>query len=230
MDRKGRYLGLSQIDGTYNINEIPQNISTNNAGWNCGTCKNNWNATYRDIQDGTWCPYCKNKTEQIVFDFLNSINPNLIIVRQYTFESCRNNATNKLLKFDFMIYVNGYNYRIIIEVDGRQHIEETRFGDHHKIQRYDVFKMIKAYNTNHHLIRIYQEDVYYNRIDWKTILYNTIYNIFAGSVNLVPQFISRDSHFYDEHKRLLEENYRKDNIDMLLIDDEIENIEMGGEI
>jgi very-short-patch-repair endonuclease len=105
-----------------------------------------------------WCPYCVNKTEQIVFDKLQPIYNNL--QQQYKVDWCKNIT---YLPFDFVLE----EQKIIIELDGRQHFEQVRNWDNpDKTQERDKYKMKQANNNGYSVIRLLQEDVYYDTYQW----------------------------------------------------------------
>ncbi len=64
---------------------------------------------------------------------------------------------------------------LIIELDGRQHFKEIRnWGDPVVRTQTDIYKMKCAINNGYSVIRILQEDVYYDRHNWKNVLTNHI--------------------------------------------------------
>jgi hypothetical protein len=89
------------------------------------------------------------------------------IGKQCKFDWCKNEETNKHLPFDFGIE----ELKILIELDGRQHFEQLYNWDSpEKIQERDKYKMTKANENRHTIIRILWDDVYYNKNDWKNKL------------------------------------------------------------
>ena len=121
------------------------------------------------INQGSWCPYCVNKTEQKLYDKLIILYPTL--QQQFKVEWCKNKT---FLPFDFVIPEN----KIIIELDGRQHFEQVRnWDDPKKTQENDKYKMKCANDNNYSVIRILQEDVFYDSYDWLSELNNNIKDI-----------------------------------------------------
>ena len=119
-----------------------------------------------NISNGKWCPYCKNKTEGILNEWLNE-NYNHIIHQAY-FDWCKN---INYLPFDFLLK----NYKLIIELDGIQHFEQvSNWKNPEETQKRDKFKMKCALENNYSIIRIKQEDVLFNKINWKSILQEKI--------------------------------------------------------
>ena len=126
-------------------------------------------STPSNITKGCWCPYCVNKTEQKLYDILIKNYPTL--QQQYKVEWCRNTT---YLPFDFVLEDN----KIIIELDGRQHFEQVSNWDSpDKVQKRDKYKMKYANDNNYSVIRILQEDVFYDTYDWLSELNDNIKDI-----------------------------------------------------
>ena len=141
---------------------------THNKYWfDCNKCNREFNSGIANIVSGSWCIFCKNKTEGILLDWLNekykSIN------YQVLFEWCKN---KRRLPFDFLIE----EFNLIIELDGIQHYKQVScWKSPEENQIIDKFKMEKALKNNYSIIRIKQEDIWFNKIDWKNILIRHIY-------------------------------------------------------
>jgi very-short-patch-repair endonuclease/DNA-directed RNA polymerase subunit RPC12/RpoP len=139
----------------------------------CNTCQNIFNQSIYNITLGNnWCPFCCNKTESLIYDFLVNFFPD--IIRQFKIPSAKNILTGRHYKYDFCIP----SKLLIIEVDGEQHFKDMnvwykKSSDQIEI---DIIKMKLAIENNYKIIRISQEDVWKNKIDWKNILLNTINN------------------------------------------------------
>lgn len=74
-------------------------------------------------------------------------------------------------KYDFILEA----FKIILEVDGRQHFQQVSNWQAPETQHENDFqKMITAKENGYSVIRIFQEDVYNNKMDWKTFLKNNI--------------------------------------------------------
>ena len=136
--------------------------------FNCD-CKHEFKSSLNNINQNKWCPYCKNKTEKIIFEKLITYYPNLI--HQYKVEWCKNKT---YLPFDFAIE----NKKIIIELDGRQHFEQVNnWRDPIEQQSIDKYKMNCAINNCFSIIRLLQEDVIDSTYDWFNELKYNIENI-----------------------------------------------------
>ena len=137
-------------------------------------CGHNFSSSLSDITTGTWCPYCINKTEQKLYEKLLLIYPELI--QQYKVEWCKNIT---YLPFDFCIE----EYKIIIELDGKQHFEQvSNWKPPEKNQERDKYKMICANDNNFSIIRILQEDVFYDTFDWVDEIKQSIQKIIDDKI------------------------------------------------
>lgn len=109
------------------------------------------------------CPLCNNSSESLLYDkiidYYNNIN------REYLF---KNIAEIKTYPFDFLLD----EYKIIIELDGKQHFEYVEFfkSDVVERQRIDFLKMMFAMKNGYSIIRIYQPDILNINFDWLSIL------------------------------------------------------------
>jgi very-short-patch-repair endonuclease len=109
----------------------------------------------------TWCPDCKNKTEKILYDFLREKFLN--VESQFKAEWCKSEKTNKYYPFDFLLE----DYKIIIELDGEQHFKQVgSWKSPEHTRKRDIHKMKKANENGYTIIRLLQDDVYYNKNNW----------------------------------------------------------------
>ena len=126
-----------------------------------------------------------NKTERLIHEFLLNNIYNLEITNnnldQYLTSWCKNPDTGKCLPYDFYIeLVNGK--KIIIECDGRQHYKEHSLYHRNdwtleKQHDRDIFKMKKALENNVSIIRVHQEEVWNDAINWEKELTDAINEI-----------------------------------------------------
>jgi very-short-patch-repair endonuclease len=138
------------------------------------------------IKMGYWCPYCVNKTEQKLYDKLSPLYPTL--QQQFKVNWCKNKT---YLPFDFVIPEN----KIIIELDGRQHFEQVRnWDDPKKTQENDKYKMKCANDNNYSVIRILQEDVFYDTYDWLSELNDNIKDIIKNK-KIQNIFMCKDNEY-----------------------------------
>ena len=129
--------------------------------------KNHNNVTnFTKFITGYRCPKCLYKTEQIVNKFLEENYKN--VIHQAKFNWCKNKT---YLPFDFLLD----DQKLLIEVDGKQHfIQVSNWISPEKTQERDIFKMKLAIDHDYSIIRISQEDIYNNTIDWKEMLKKNI--------------------------------------------------------
>jgi very-short-patch-repair endonuclease len=138
----------------------------------CCDCSKIFETQLSDATKGVWCPYCVNKTEQILFDKL--IKTHILLLRQFKVDWCKNVTTNRFLPFDFAIE----ELKIIIELDGKQHFEQiNNWLSPKETRKNDLYKMTCANKNCFSVIRILQEDVYKNKYDWLKELIENIEKI-----------------------------------------------------
>jgi very-short-patch-repair endonuclease len=110
------------------------------------------------VTKGVGCPFCVNKTEQILFDILKEKYTSLEC--QYKVEWCKNKT---FLPFDFVILER----KIIIELDGVFHFKQvSNWQSPEESRKRDLYKMKCANENGFSIIRILQEDVLYKKYDW----------------------------------------------------------------
>jgi very-short-patch-repair endonuclease len=122
------------------------------------------------VSNNIWCSKCKNKTEKQLFEVLKS-QFNIIFHPQYVW--CKNLKTKRYLPFDFEC-----EEKIIIELDGLQHFKQVRNWSSPEVQEQnDKYKMKCANNNGFSIIRILQEDVFYDTYNWLKELDDNIIKI-----------------------------------------------------
>ena len=126
-------------------------------------------AALSHITNGTWCPYCVNKTETKLYDQLLPHFNNL--KHQFKVEWCKN---KKYLPFDFVLE----EFKIIIELDGAQHfVQVSSWSTPEEQFTNDKYKETRANDNGYSTIRILQADVYYDTYDWLSELRGNINKI-----------------------------------------------------
>lgn len=88
--------------------------------WQClDDLSHTWSAVPHTVLYGTGCPFCKNKNERIIYDYLTSNNIEFI-------HECDIRKINKFAIHRYRVdfYIPSKN--IVIEYNGRQHYEPTR--------------------------------------------------------------------------------------------------------
>jgi len=152
---KFKYLDKEKNIGI-NIKLIRLNCS--NKYWFICEKGHSFDSSCNNVNGGKWCPSCINKTEQKLFENFSKLYPN--IKQQYKVDWCKN---IKYLPFDFVLEEQS----VIIELDGPQHFREI--NDKWRTpeeQANDKYKMMCANNNGFSIIRLLQEDVFYDRYDW----------------------------------------------------------------
>lgn len=119
---------------------------------------------------GKGCYKCRHKSEGKLYDKLLSIYSTIIF--QFKQEWCKN---KNCLSFDFCIP----EHKIIIEIDGEQHIRDVPHWKSCKEEQYenDKFKQHCANDNGYSVIRILQQDVWNDAYDWCQELCDTIEEI-----------------------------------------------------
>jgi very-short-patch-repair endonuclease len=124
------------------------------------------------IINGQWCRFCVNKTEYKLYEKIQPLYPSLI--QQFKQDWCKN---INHLPFDFCIP----EHNIIIELDGRQHFEQiSNWSSPEEQLENDKYKEKQANDNNYSVIRILQEDVFYDTYDWFKKLCDAIEEIING--------------------------------------------------
>lgn len=106
------------------------------------------------------CGCLNSKGELLIRNILTSNN--VKFETQYTFDDCRSDITNWLLKFDFAIFDSKSELSFLIEFDGEQHYNGTRFSSNKEVnekkfirtQLYDIQKNEYCKNNNIDMLRI----------------------------------------------------------------------------
>lgn len=152
--------------------EVPIGRSQEKYWFDCPECNNNFEMSPSNISSNNhWCPYCKNKTELKLFNELKEVYPK--IETQFYAQWCKN-YRNLPLPFDFVLE----EFKIIIELDGDQHfVQISNWLSPEEQQVRDLYKMKCANDNGYSIIRISQNDVFNDRIEWSTILQESIREI-----------------------------------------------------
>ena len=173
------------IDGKQMTPRIVYKCTDKKYWFNCIECKFLFKKRLADItQKNSFCPMCTNKSEKILYDFLKPIFPNIIC--QYKNNWCKNPLTNKHLPFDFAIP----EYNTLIEVDGRQHYEKvSNWPDPEETMKNDIYKQKCANKNGYFVLRIIQQDIFYNRTNWKHDIIDCIKQVISMQqiTSLQPQ-------------------------------------------
>jgi very-short-patch-repair endonuclease len=158
--------------------------------FSCRDCNQEFKTTISSItKNNTWCPYCINKTEKKLNDFLKS---NYSVIYQYKAEWCINVQTGLKLPFDFCIF----DFKTIIELDGAQHfIQIMNWKSPEEQRKMDYYKQKQANINGFSVIRIIQEDVLFDRFDWSNKLLEAI-RLIQESQQTINIYLSSDNKYH----------------------------------
>ena len=107
---------------------------------------------------GCGCPLCINKTEGKLYEKMYPLYST--IINQFKQEWCKKIS---YLPFDFVIP----EYKIIIELDGPQHFQQiSNWSSPEEQFENDKYKEKCANDNGYSVIRLLQEDVFYDTYDW----------------------------------------------------------------
>ena len=172
----------------------------------CDTCPHTFDSALNNIVKGNWCPTCKNKTEKLVFEFLQTLFLKEDVKRRFTHEKVRNNRD---LPFDICIL----SHQIIIEVDGIQHFLNVSHFKSNAVEQCerDCKKMKIIFEEGYSVIRIVQEDIWLAKTRDKmlTKLEKAIQECIHHELPMI-HYISMDDSMYDNHKL----NFKEKNFDV----------------
>lgn len=156
--------------------DIPENVYKGDNKHLYHKCKNSQHEPYLQVPThhlkGKGCSLCINKTEAKIYNTLKHLFSNDSIFYQFKADWCKNLKTNKYYIFDFLLK----DYKLIIECDGRQHFEIVdRFKNNITLsQQIDTYKQNRALVEGYSVLRLYQPDVWNDKIDWKQAILDTI--------------------------------------------------------
>jgi len=159
--------------------------------FNCNYCNNEFKQSLHKINSNNrWCNICKNKTEKKLYNWLIKNYPSYKIMKEYKKNWCRNPETKCYLRYDFYIK----ELKLIIELDGIQHFKYVEFFNNNisDQQNRDLYKMLQAFKQNLSFIRIFQEDVLFNKNKWEEKLKKNI-EIIKNSNNTMSLYIGNDN-------------------------------------
>ena len=159
---------------TKNGSLTPRNISISSAKkcyFKCDKCPHDFEMRLNNVTNNRqWCSACKNKTEKKLLEWLKNKYPNMVKFQPW-YAWCKNPDTNRCFPYDFEIFGS-----IIIELDGRQHIDTqiSNWKSPEENQERDKYKMTQALHNGISVIRILQEDVFNDTYDWEEKLNSAI--------------------------------------------------------
>jgi hypothetical protein len=176
----------------------------------CDICHHTFKITPGHLAGGRWCPCVKRKTERKVKDFL--VTSSFSFSQGCFYPWCTNSSTRMQLPFDFSCDT----LHVIIEVDGRQHFHQvSNWLSPQETNQRDRYKVQQALSHGYSVIRILQEDVWHDRIDWKTLLTREIERCSQLSV---PELVFIN--YPEEYRRMFENPISE--VEIVFEDEEVE--------
>lgn len=156
--------------------------------FNCDNCKREFVSKPCIVEHGSWCLFCKQTTESIVYTHLFD---NFKVIREYQESGCISTITGRQLRFDFKLS----KYNVLIELDGRQHFEQVADWDSPEyVQSYDIYKIVYAFSRGYSFIRLLQDNVWNDRYDWHKALKENIKHYDIPTLMLLTKDDTYDIH------------------------------------
>ena len=182
----------------------PRNVfksSTSKKYWfKCNICNEDFNIKLGSIvSQNSWCPICVNKTEKKLHHWITERKNEFNYIHyqtQYKPEwAVLRKTHNTRYIYDF--YLEFYDVKIIIELDGRQHYKQVSNWStplHNQIR--DKIKENLATNQDINIIRLNQEDVFNDKGNWEKELLQSIHSIRENSDKITMIYDLTDSKRY----------------------------------
>jgi very-short-patch-repair endonuclease len=174
--------------------------------FDCEICSNIFEKRLDHIAfSKSWCPNCFNKTELKLYSYLKQ---HFEVLKNVKYDWCKNDKTGRKLEYDFVIP----ELKLIVELDGRQHftqISNWRCPNDQLVS--DVYKTKCANDNGYKVIRLLQEEVFYNDSSWldsnlKPLLVKLSSNVFV-TVD------SKYKSIYDKHILGIESSLERIRLD-----------------
>ena len=128
--------------------------SSKKCWFDCPECSQVFDAVAANVNKGSWCRYCKNKTEKKLLEWLQKQSFIKKVKHQYNPKWCSTEycciikgepkIRRRQYSYDFLVTLQN-GKQLIIELDGRQHFEQVSNWKgplHNQIR--DVYKERKA--------------------------------------------------------------------------------------
>jgi hypothetical protein len=167
--------------------------------FNCDKCYKEFESRMYNVLSGYWCPFCKNKTEGKLQEYLSN---KYSTKHQARFDWCKSESSRKLkMPFDYCLE----KQKILIELDGIQHFEiVSNWTPVEETIEKDIKKIKSALENGYSIIHIYQHDVWKDTYDWKELLEMYI-NILSQMKKSTCMFIGPKG-IYKKHTESLNYN------------------------
>lgn len=132
---------------------------------------------------------CQSKTENMVLSWLESTSKEVVIEREYCFPGHVSPA-NRRLPFDCAI-VKDNKPILCVEIDGRQHFDVKSVKGTHmhsdveNRMKIDRIKEMECCSRGVPIARLYQEDVWAGRFDWRRWLSKIVQEATDGTLKVL---------------------------------------------
>ena len=185
-----------------NINPRDVFKSSGNKYWfTCNICSNDFKMCLRDINRGSWCPVCVNKTEKKLHHWITERKDEFEYIHYQiqfkpTWADLRKSHNTHYI-YDFYIEIN--DVKIIIELDGPQHYKQVsnwRSPLYNQIR--DKIKERLATKQYINIIRLNQEDVFNDKGNWGKELLDCIQSIKENSDEIVIYNLVNEERYTNE--------------------------------
>ncbi|AMQ10961.1 restriction endonuclease [Brazilian marseillevirus] len=161
-------------------------------------------STLNNVFSGCWCPKCKHKSEHKLLCFLEETFHD--VDSQFKVSWCRSPETGKYLPFDFCVS------KTIIELDGPQHFRQiSNWQTPECIQKNDRYKETCAVENGYSVLRLLQEDVWDDKIDWKKLLIENV----RDYEEPVVKNLWTEQDIFEQAKKLVKSSVDKSSVDNL---------------
>lgn len=189
-----KFWEIANKDDRFDFSQFEYKKSSEKSTIICKKCNAAFQSCPSNYLSNKGCPFCKKKTEVKLYEKL--INK-YTVERQINREWCKNIKTKCYFPFDFCIE----DGKIMIELDGIQHFKNVKhFGKTPEEQKArDLYKQKCANDNGYSMIRIYQEDVYFDTFDWLDELCKTIEKIKNDKI-IQNIYISKNDEYNDFEK------------------------------
>lgn len=132
--------------------------------FNCDKCHREFESKMYNVLSGYWCPFCKNKSEGKLQEYLSN---KYSVKHQARFIWCKSESSSLPMPFDYCIDKRN----ILIELDGKQHFDQvSNWGNTDDIRGKDINKIKKALENDYSIIHIYQPDMWKDSYNWRQVL------------------------------------------------------------
>lgn len=139
-------------------------LQSNKKYWFFCEAGHEFEAVLHTITKGHWCAQCRYKTQEKLRRWLQEHYPAFKPEGKFPWSGRR--------RYDFV----DADLKIIIELDGEQHFEQrSNWDSADSAQQLDIMKMRLANLQGYTVVRLLQEDVLFDRVNWQSLLRDAIH-------------------------------------------------------